>query len=207
MTRYDEIMERVEVTPEMRERVLANATEVAAKPVTRRNPWKSCLAIAACLVLVLLGSLTLPRLLSRPATPVPTEGDLQQGGWEITEYGSVEALSEAAGFAVQDVPALADARKTCALISGELAQIDYTTADTAITYRVSPGSGDNSGDYHAYSAVESREIGGVPVTFKGDGASCSLALWEAGGRAYSLSCFAGIPYDAMESYVRSVLLP
>ena len=209
LTRYNEIMERVTVTPEMRERVLSNAAEAAAKPGTRRNPWKSCLAIAACLALVLLGSLTLPRLINRPETTTPTGGDLLQGGWELTEYDSPEALSAAAGFAVRDVPALAaaSAEKTCALIGNDLAEITYPVADTEFCYRVSPGSGDNSGDYNEYTSVQSVELGGVTVTFKGDETNCCLAFWEKGGYACSLSCLAGIPYADMEAYVLSALQP
>lgn len=209
LTRYNEIMDRVTVTPEMRERVLTNAAEAAARPVKRRASRKLCLAIAACLALVLLGSLTLPRLIKRPGTPTPTGVELQQGGWEMAEYDSAEALSAAAGFAVRDVPALAaaSAKRTCSLIGGDLAEIAYPVADAVFYYRVSPGSGDNSGDYNEYASVRSVELGGVSVTFKGDAASCCLAIWEEGGSAYSLSCPAGVPYAEMEGYVLSALQP
>ena len=207
MTRYNEIMERVEVTPEMRERVLAKATKAAAKPVTRRNPWKSYLAVAACLALVLLGSLTLPKLLNNTETdPQPTDA-LAQGVWSAAAYDTVKDLSEAAGFAVQDIPSLRGAASEVdyTMIKGDLAQINYTVGERFFTYRVSVGSEDNSGDYNAYTSVQTVDIGAVPVTLKGDETGCHLALWEAKGFSYSLSCDAGIPYTDMEAYVTSAL--
>ena len=207
MTRYNEIMERVEVTPEMRHRVLANATEAAAKSVKRRSPWKQYVLVAACLALVLLGSLTIPKLLNNAEPGTQQTDALAQGGWNAGEYDSAEALSAAAGYAVRDVPALVDAaaEKTYTLIGGDLAQITYTIGDQAFTYRVSPGSGDNSGDFNEYSSVKTVAIGGVTMTLKGDEISCRLALWEADGFSHSLSCGAGISYADMEAHVISIL--
>ena len=212
LTRYNELMDRVEVTPEMRERVLANAAEAAAQPPKRRGVWKPWVLAAACLALVLLGSLTLPRLVSRQNTPAPSDTAgadtaLAQGGWERTEYDSAAALSAAEGFAVRDVPALFEAaeEKTYALIGGELAELNYTLEGVSWCFRVSPGSEDNSGDYNEYADVQTVDVGGVPVTLKGDGAVCSLALWKAGGFSYSLSCDGGVPRAEMEACVASAL--
>lgn len=209
LTRYNEIMDRVTVTPEMRERVLANATEAAAKPIKRRVGWKPYLLVAACLALVLLGSLTVPKLVSGPVPSGPAEAGSMQGGWNRTEYDSAEALSKAAGFSVSEIPALAEAasEKACALIGGNLAEITYTVESAACTYRVSPGSEDNSGDYNEYASVQTAEIGGVSVTLKGDETGCHLALWEANGFSYSLSCGDAIPCADMEAYVASALQP
>ena len=206
MTRYDEIMDRVKVTPEMRKRVLANAAAASAKPGKRRSPWKPLISCAACLVVILLASLALPKLDANKDPSVPTTQGLAQWGWEAVDYPSAAELSEAAGFAVQEPPALRDTAQEThyTLISGNLAQISYTVGGERYTYRVSPGSEDNSGDYNEYETERSDTLGGVCVTFKGSASACFLALWESNGFSYSLSASDGIAYDEMESHVLSV---
>lgn len=207
LTRYNEIMDRVEVTPEMRKRVLANAAAASAKPGKRRSPWKPLISCAACLVVILLASLALPKLDANKDPSVPTTQDLAQWGWQAVDYASAAELSEAAGFAVQEPPALRDAAQEAqyTLISGSLAQISYTVGDEIYTYRVSRSSEDNSGDYNEYEAERSDTLGGVSVCYKGSASACWLALWEANGFSRSLSASDGIPYADMEAYVRSVL--
>jgi hypothetical protein len=211
LTRYNEIMDRVKVTPELRERVLtgaAQAAEAAAGAQKRRGAWRPWVLAAACLALVLLGSLTLPRLGRSPETAAPTEVSEVQGGWDAVEYDTIRALTEAAGFPVEEVPALRDAAgKSYLLIGGELAEITYTVSGNRYYYRVSPGSGDNSGDYNDYPTERTVELEGVSVTFKGEGGACRLALWEANGFACSLACDNGVPQQDLEALVRSVIRP
>lgn len=208
LTRYNEIMQRVKVTPEMRMRVLTNAVAAAAQPVRRRSPWKHFALAAACLALVVFGVLTLPRLSKTPQPTEPADTSPVQGGWDAVEFDSVEALSAAAGFPVREVPALASAgEKSCVLISHEIAQITCVVGDAGYCWRVSSGSEDNSGDYNEYDTVRTAELGGVSVTLKGDVASCYLALWEKGGFSYSLACDAGLDFSEMEKLVLSAMQP
>ena len=128
--------------------------------------------------------------------------------YDHLEYDTIRALSEAAGFPVEEVPALRDAAgKSYLLIGGELAEISYSVSGNRYYYRVSPGSGDNSGNYNDYPTVETAELEGVSVTFKGEGGACRLALWEANGFACSLACDQGVPQQDLEALVRSVIRP
>ena len=208
LTRYNEIMQRVRVTPEMRVRVLANAVASAAQPVRRRSPWKHFALAAACLALVVFGMLTLPRLSKTPQPTEPADTSPVQGGWDAVEFDSAEALSAAAGFPVREIPALASAgEKSYVLISHEIAQIACVDDSVGYWYRVSSGSEDNSGDYNEYGTARTAELDGVSVTLKGEAGACYLALWEKGGFSYSLGCDAGIAYAAMEALVRSAMQP
>ena len=182
LTRYDELMDRVRVTPGMRERVLKNLEE--AKPAPR-SPWKRYAAIAACLALVIVGALTLPDLLSPPAQ----EPGQVMTTWQREEFDSAEALSEAAGFRMAEIPALSDtaAERSYALISGDLAEIVYVCPDGEYCLRAGPDGEDVSGDYNDYPTVKTAGSRGRSVTLKGETDACRLALWSEDGRAWALS--------------------
>ena len=69
--RYDEIMEHVEVTPEMRQRILKHIeqTDLTKNASLKAVPFphiKRLAALAACLAIVLVGTLALPTLVPGP---------------------------------------------------------------------------------------------------------------------------------------------
>ena len=199
LTRYDEIMDRVRVTPEMRDRVLKNVAAAKAAPVRRQ--WKRYAALAACLALVVLGCLTLPKMLS----PADEPGQVMTT-WQREEFDSADTLSEAAGFRMQEIPALADTatERSYALISGNLAEIVYVCPDGEYCLRAGPDGEDVSGDYNAYPDVRTADSRGRSVTLKGEADACRLALWSDGGHACSLSFPDGCSFDEALSLVDAV---
>ena len=96
--KYDEVMEHIEVTSEMRSRILANienmdfAEKKQTKIVRFRN-IKRFATLAACLAVMLVGALTLPNLNIFNEPPVVGNND-------IVEVSSVEELSKTVGFEV-----------------------------------------------------------------------------------------------------------
>lgn len=203
--RYNEIMEAVTVTPQMRERVLAGVEAAVSGPRSRSGIWKRYAAIAACLVLVLIGSLTLPGLLEREAAP-STEPFVEQAPWGSEEYDSLQALSEAAGFPVRGVPSLEASalRRVYSLFWGDLAQIDYETAAGDYCFRVRPGQEDVSGDYNEYAKLVTQTLGGCEVRFHGN-SDCAYADWTREGRAYALFFPAGTDYQSASALVLETL--
>ena len=184
--KYQEIMEHIEVTPEMRERILRKLQNVRPVPFTVRTfqRWIP-LAAAACLILV-VGVFQLRN------GPVQSE----QAGVDVsaisgvTECASLGELSELAGFPIPDI---ADAipfsveETRFSLLWGELAQAVYAGTDgQEISLRVSEGTEDNSGVYETYSDVEEWRIGDLSVTVKGDDGQYALAVWNAETRSYSI---------------------
>ena len=67
--RYDKIMDRVQMTDEMRARVLEEVrqADLSAPEDRRRAPaaWRRWGAMAACLAVVIAGGLALPHLLPK----------------------------------------------------------------------------------------------------------------------------------------------
>ena len=62
MTKYDEIMNEVNLTPEAKERIIKNAIEALDAPEkrsrARKSSWKKYLTVAACCLLVIAGAKT-----------------------------------------------------------------------------------------------------------------------------------------------------
>lgn len=185
---YEEIMDKIEVTPEMRRRVLAHIAQEDIAPtrskVLRFPAWKKYLSAAACLVLVIAGAAALPRLLE-PKQPEPPPVLLSPG---IEEAPSLAELSKLVGFEVNTgftLPFEPEETTYCSYWN-ELAQIQYSGQGQSATYRQSAGTQDNSGDYTTYGDVIETTANGLPVTLKGDGGAYVLAVWTDGAFSYSL---------------------
>ena len=189
--KYDEVMEHIEVTPEMRQRILKNIQEV---DLTKQKPskvipfprWKQLTTIAACLAIVLTGILTIPQLFN-PGTDDPYI-DLAPAT-EIVEVNTIEELSEEVGFPVNEISNLPfEVEKTSYVAYWkEVAEITYTGDGQTAVYRKGIGTSDISGDYNTYNSEIKININDYDVTLKGNDNVYSLAIWTDGDYSYSLS--------------------
>ena len=147
---YGKIMEKVRVTEEMRHRILQNIE--GNVPVKRPSPWRNYLSLAACVLILAVGAVSLPHL-SHQDEEQP--GDELTGGNGIEELASSAELEEKVGFSIAE-PSLPFATDTAQYSSywGDLAQIDYIGTENSASFRKSAGEEDNSGDYDVYENVE-----------------------------------------------------
>ena len=202
MTKYDEVMEKLEVTPEMRARILRNVEAQAAQPRKKPNRLRRFAALAACLAILLVGAAALPKLISSP-TPEESETTIANG---MVEVASKEELSEAVGFPVKSAQSLPFFPQSIYYISywGEMAQIDYANGGSTACFRQSLGEEDNSGDWSEYPAQKSLTVNGCAVTLKGEADSYTLAIWQDGTYSYSLSLSAGQPASVWAELIEGV---
>ena len=202
MTKYDEVMEKLEVTPEMRARILQNVETQMAEPCKKPNRLRRFAALAACLAILLVGAAALPKLISSPA-PEESETTIANG---MVEVASKEELSEAVGVPVKSAQSLPFFPQSIYYTSywGEMAQIDYANGGSTACFRQSLGEEDNSGDWSEYPAQKSLTVNGCAVTLKGEADSYTLAIWQDGTYSYSLSLSAGQPASVWESIVEGV---
>ena len=202
MTKYDEVMEKLEVTPEMRARILQNVETQMAEPRKKPNRLRRFAALAACLAILLVGAAALPKLISSP-TPEESETTIANGMVEVT---SKEELSEAVGFPVKSAQSLPFFPQSIYYTSywGEMAQIDYANGGSMACFRQSLGEEDNSGDWSEYPAQKSLTVNGCAVTLKGEADSYTLAIWQDGTYSYSLSLSAGQPASVWAELIEGV---
>ena len=202
MTKYDEVMEKLEVTPEMRARILQNVETQMAEPCKKPNRLRRFAALAACLAILLVGAAALPKLISSP-TPEESETTIANG---MVEVASKEELSEAVGFPVKSAQSLPFFPQSIYYTSywGEMAQIDYANGGSMACFRQSLGEEDNSGDWSEYPAQKSLTVNGCVVTLKGEADSYTLAIWQDGTYSYSLSLSAGQPASVWAELIEGV---
>ena len=202
MTKYDEVMEKLEVTPEMRARILRNVEAQMVEPRKKPNRLRRFAALAACLAILLVGAAALPKLISSP-TPEESETTIANG---MVEVASKEELSEAVGFPVKSAQSLPFFPQSIYYTSywGEMAQIDYANGGSMACFRQSLGEEDNSGDWSEYPAQKSLTVNGCAVTLKGEADSYTLAIWQDGTYSYSLSLSAGQPASVWAELIEGV---
>ena len=208
---YDEIMEEIQVTDEMRDRILQNIanTEIQKKVSGKKSShfyrWQKYSLTAACLALLLVGTATLPGLWKNNGQEAPMVGNESGTGeltgsasWGIQECSSAEALSEAAGFPVEELEQIPfTAQETNYIYLGDgLAEIRYYgAAEERLDYRKSVGEEDNSGVYMEFDQVQEEEVNGIQATLKGNSDRVYLILWQKDGFSYSIYTEEGIPAE------------
>ena len=191
--KYEEIMDRIEVTPEMRQRVL-HKLEAAQTRKKRQGMLRPIFTMAACLAIVLCCWIAW-----RPQqTPDPEQGMLAAS--QIETVDSLQALSQKTGLPLAELTDLPFAVERTEYVSywDSLAEIQYFGEGNTLRYRKSRGTEDNSGDYNVYAQEMTLEVSGSTVTLKGENSAYTLALWTDGQYAYSISVDTPLSRDAFQ---------
>ncbi len=207
MSKYDEIMDRVHVTDDMRNRVLGGVEQYFEKERQRKKRRHFYTAGAAAAAVVLVVSFAALRNAGIGSIDIPGGGvgetELAAGGFYVTDCASAEELESIVGFSVPVLSKLPfDVKDTAyTAIGGELAQIIYygEDGDTELILRKSPGTEDNSGDYNSYADEAALDINGIAVSLRGNGGLYYLACWQDTEYAYSLSCSTGCDEDTFRA--------
>ena len=210
---YKEIMEKVEVTEEMRSRILQNIETRTANTNASRSgrhgnhrlsKTYKYLSIAACLVLLLIGAAALPKILEN-GEPGP-DVELGYPTGSITECSSAEELSKAVGFTVKDPEALSDGSYSISYINywNEMAEIQYSNNLQTITLRKAQGSEDISGDYNEYALIRDIDHNSIAICLKGNDELYNLAIWSYEGYSYSLYFSEGVSESDILSVIEQV---
>jgi hypothetical protein len=202
--RYDEVMEHIEVTDEMRDRILNNINnldfEKTSNKVIPSHNYKKYLSIAACFVFLIVGSIIIRNavnLLSDP--PIQVTPD-------IVTYQSAQELSDAIGFTVKGIQELPFDIESVKYTSywGEFADIEYAGSNNTAIFRMAPGDEDISGYSDEFTSIESHVVNGTDVTFKGHDEQYILAIWQTNGFSYALQFREPVSEQKMLDAVQSI---
>ena len=193
--KYDEIMDRIEVTPQMRHRIL-HSLEEAREKKKKRFLLRQVVSIAACLTIVLCcWYVWMPGQQEQDVQAIP----------QIEEVGSLQALSRETGIPLKELTGLPFEISETEYVSywEELAEIQYLGQADSLRYRKSEGTEDNSGDYTVYQQEINLTISGCSVTLKGSGEGYCLAVWTDGTYAYSISVTAPLSEEAFQNLLET----
>lgn len=189
---YQELMGQVEVTPEMRARILAHVQTAEREPVPENRPLlRRWLPLAACIALVLVMG---GKFLRAPEEPVQPDTPVTQVVSPFTSAASIEELEELTGIRLPETVPLPFAVEEVSYqaIGTQVAQIAYQGEGQTAVLRKSLGTEDNSGDYTHYAKTQSVQIGDITGELKGDGALYPLACWHTDSESLSLRLSQGI---------------
>ena len=191
--KYEEIMNRVTVTPEMRQRVLRNVE--AARIQKRKRLMGQLTALAACLAIALCSWLVWqPRDVQEPdVMAIP----------QIEEAASIDELSAKTHIPLAELTGIPFPVERTEYVSywENLAEIQYFGGSESLCYRKSQGTEDNSGDYNVYDREETTKVGENSVTLKGTDEGFTLAVWTDGGYAYSISLTTPLSQDGFQTFL------
>lgn len=196
--KYEQIMDRIEVTPKMRQRVLRNV-EVKQAKQKKRQLTRRLFALAACLAIAVCCW-----FVWKPKQADPLEQGMMAAA-QIDTVDSLEALTEKTGIPMDELTGVPFTVERTEYVSywDNLAEIQYFGGTDSLCYRKSPGTEDNSGDYNVYAQEETLEISGNAVTLKGNDGVYSLAIWTDGSYAYSISVTNPLSRDAFRMLIEN----
>lgn len=223
--KYRSAMGKIEVTPEMEERILRSVSseKEASTEIKKQQYFKwirTVSTIAACCAVILGAIFIYPSLINfnggnQQVQPpldkskgISAQPDKQHvlGTNPIVDTKGIDDVKKAVPFELL-VPGKLPARYkigSSSVISGELAQIIYSDGSNTITYRAAKGAENVSGDYTTYEDSDVEKIGDIEVTLKGNNSLINLATWIKGGCSYSLSFSTGIEKKALVLIIDSM---
>ena len=208
-------MDKIEVTDEMRERILEN---IADSDLSRRKQpffirYKAYFAAAACFALMIAGVAAMTHF-SNPGAVIDGNPPVSETSvtdvqvvYDAVECNSAEELSELLGFEVKEPDTLPFEYDSVTYTSlwGKYAEICwYSGENRAASFDTAPGNEDISGDYNEYADVREIDINGVSVTIKGSSGNYCAAVWTNENRSYALLLEKEITEEQIAEFVRAV---
>lgn len=179
-------MDKVKVTPEMRDRILEAIEQTDFEAVPTKTSWTKryqiVLPFAVCLLLCVISIFSL----NQPSAP--NNPPLVQNGFNCESYASIDALSSALQFKVKEVTWLPFnvSQTDYTAYNDELAEIIYRNAHNLLTFRMAKGTDDISGDYTTYETTKTFTVENQMITLRGNKDQFSLATWHDQTFTYSI---------------------
>ena len=204
-SRYNEIMDNIQVTDEMRDRIMRKIDETDFNRETKNrssfHKYSKMISLAACLAIICIGIIGGKLLISNKEDNL-----LEQATPDIVEYTTIDELNKNAGFEIEEVKNVPFhvIKTTYTLYYGELAEITYSNDQEKLEYRKAVGEEDISGDYNEYSKEKKCIIDQYEVTIKGNMSGYTLAIWTKDGYSYSLNLSRSASEDEILELIKNI---
>lgn len=206
MIKYNEVMEHIEVTDDMRSRILQNVGKhFEGKKRAKRRIWFPVLGtVAAAAVLLLVIS---PWNINTPVTPPDDQNpSAMLGTYGEQAYASASELSAAVGFEIPEITELPfEVREIRYRSIVDYAEVFYVGDNETLIFGMSFGTEDNSGDYTKYPSVNTVSLDNEDITLKADDSGVRLVIWTDGTYAYSLMDDRGLKEEDALQMVREIM--
>lgn len=198
---YNIIMEKVKVTPEMRERILNNIQIKNKK--SKKIVILKYLSMVACLTLVVsVGAYIYNK--NNLTEKNPTDNTQIANG--IEEVSTLEELSEKVGFEVTELPNIPFDVVQVTYLSywNSMSDIRYLGDNQEFTFRKAQGNQDISGDYNYYENIIEENINDTTFTLKGNNDTFNCIIWYKDDFSYSLYIENGLSLEDIKNILENV---
>ncbi|MEK3899283.1 MULTISPECIES: DUF4367 domain-containing protein [unclassified Paenibacillus] len=202
--KYNEVMEKIEVTAEMQTRILNHLQQLdweqKPKKVIHFPNYKRYMTIAACFLFLLVGSVVIHNVMQTTnEPPVLVTPD-------IVEVQSIEQLSKGVGFTMKEItdPLFSVKQVKYTSYWNDLGEIIYSGEQQQLVFRMSSRNEDVSGDYAENTSKKDITINRSHVTLKGNDNHYVLAIWQSDGFSYSVQFTEPVSEQEMIRTVESV---
>lgn len=214
--RYNEIMDKVTLTPASRARILDNirAMDLKAEAKPSRAPyWKKLMPVAAMAALVLSGVIAW-QWWSKPAV-IPDDGPVPLGpgtdpdaAETVKEADSIEALEALMGYPAEEPAGLpfTPEEKTYKAYWYGMAEVTVTGEGHSAKLRKQPGTEDISERVPGaeYPSETEADLNGTAVSLWGiqSGGLYNAGSWQYGGYSYYLELTDAVDEETFLSIIR-----
>lgn len=198
---YNIIMEKVKVTPEMRERILNNIQVKNKK--SKKIVILKYLSMVACLTLVVsVGAYIYNK--NNLTEKNPTDNTQIANG--IEEVSTLKELSEKVGFEVTELPNIPFDVVQVTYLSywNSMSDIRYLGDNQEFTFRKAQGNQDISGDYNYYENIIEENINDTTFTLKGNNDTFNCIIWYKDDFSYSLYIENGLSLEDIKNILENV---
>lgn len=197
---YNLIMEKVQVTPEMRKRILKNIQTMNKK--SKKIKIFKYLSMVACFTLVVGVGTYVYSKFNDEKHPI----DNTQIANGIEEVSTLEELSQKVGFEVTELPNIPFEVIEVTYLSywNEMSDIRYTGENQEISFRKSQGNEDISSDYNEYENIIEETINDTIFTLKGNNDTFNCITWCKGDFSYAIYTENGLSLNDINSILENV---
>ena len=203
MSKYNKIMDKVKITPEMHERIMSNINgadfEIQKPKEFFLKKYRRYVAIAACFIIFIVSIMYIQNIGNIGKEQMQVIPD-------IVEYNSKSELSSFIGFEVRDIKNITFDIEEIKYMSywKDLAQVIYVGKDNSITFRMAKGNEEVSGDYNEYEETKTYTLDSNNIILKGSKGLYNIAIWKDDNFSYSLQLDLAMSEEELISIIESI---
>lgn len=209
--KYNRIITEIEVTEDMKERILDNIDKMDFDLANNKTikkykfNYKRYMPIAAVFTILVIGV-----IMTQNSKNIPNEigDDPIVSSPLINEYSTLEEMNNDIGLEIKNIEKIPFEviRETYTSYSYGMGEIGYEGKDNIVYLRKGLGNDDISGYYGESLDIEIYRIANIDITLKSSEGKYVLATWIGNGYSYSIYFTEGVTREEFLEILQDYIL-